>query len=135
AGSGEIGGDWWDVFDGGNGQIVAVVGDVAGHGLRAAAEMAQLRNMLRAYLLDDPSPARALERLDAAMARVLPGTVATAICAVLDTATATVHLSHAGHMPALIGGDGGAEFVPAKPDILLGVSPGSRREHSIELAH
>ena len=133
AGSGEIGGDWWDVFDAGGGQIVAVVGDVAGHGLRAAAEMAQLRNILRAYLLDDPAPARALERLDAAMSRVLPGTIATAICAVLDTATATVHLSHAGHMPALVGGEGTAEFVVVKPDLLLGVSPGPRREHVIQL--
>ena len=85
AGTGQIGGDWFDVFEAGDGLVIAVVGDVAGHGLQAAAEMAQLRNSLRAYLLDDPAPARALERLDALMARVLRGSIATAVCAVIDT--------------------------------------------------
>ena len=135
AGSGQIGGDWFDVFDAGDGLLVAVVGDVAGHGLRAAAEMAQLRNSLRAYLLDDPEPARALERLDALMARVMSGTMATAVCAVIDTASATVRLSHAGHVPALVGAVDGATFVPAaEGDALLGVTRQHRRVQTVTLA-
>lgn len=134
AGTGLIGGDWFDVFDAGGGLLVAVVGDVAGHGLRAAAEMAQLRNSLRAYLFDDPSPSRALERLDLMMARVLPGTIATAVCAVIDTATASTHLSHAGHVPALVAGLAGAAFVDgAEGDALLGVGHGARREQHLVL--
>lgn len=135
AGTGLIGGDWFDVFDAGEGLLVAVVGDVAGHGLRAAAEMAQLRNSLRAYLFDDPSPARALERLDLMMARVLPGTIATAVCAVIDTATASTQVSHAGHVPTLVGGLAGAAFVTdAEGDALLGVGHGARREQHLDLA-
>jgi serine phosphatase RsbU (regulator of sigma subunit) len=111
------------------------VGDVAGHGLRAAAEMAQLRNSLRAYLFDDPSPARALERLDLMMAQVLPGTIATAVCAVIDTATAATRISHAGHVPSLVGDVAGAAFVSdAEGDALLGVGHGSRREQHVQLA-
>jgi chemotaxis family two-component system sensor kinase Cph1 len=129
AGTGQIGGDWFDVFDAGGGLLVAVVGDVAGHGLRAAAEMAQLRNSLRAYLLDDPDPPRALERLDVLMARVLPGTIATAVCAVIDTATGTVRMSHAGHVPALVATTpAAAAFVAdAAGDMLLGVTQRPRR--------
>ena len=135
AGTGLIGGDWFDVFEVAPGLLVAVVGDVAGHGLRAAAEMAQLRNSLRAYLFDDPSPARALERLDSLMTQVLPGTIATAVCAVIDTATASTRLSHAGHVPSLVGDLAGAAFVPAaEGDALLGVGHGTRREQHLELA-
>jgi serine phosphatase RsbU (regulator of sigma subunit) len=133
AGAGQIGGDWFDVFDAGGGLIVAVVGDVAGHGLQAAAEMAQLRNSLRAYLLDDPAPARALERLEVLMSRVLQGSIATAVCAVIDTASATALISHAGHVPAILAEADGAQFVAVEGDPLLGVVQVTRREHVVAL--
>ena len=133
AGAGQIGGDWFDVFDAGDGLIVAVVGDVAGHGLQAAAEMAQLRNSLRAYLLDDPAPARALERLEVLMSRVLQGSIATAVCAVIDTASATARISHAGHVPAILADADDARFVAVEGDPLLGVVQVTRREHVVAL--
>ncbi len=133
AGTGQIGGDWFDVFDAGDGLIVAVVGDVAGHGLQAAAEMAQLRNSLRAYLLDDPAPARALERLDVLMWRVLRGSIATAVCAVIDTASATARISHAGHVPAILADAGAARFLIAEGDPLLGVVRVARREQQVTI--
>ena len=36
------------------------------------------------------------------MARVLPGSIATAVCAVIDTASAEARISHAGHVPAIV---------------------------------
>jgi light-regulated signal transduction histidine kinase (bacteriophytochrome) len=131
AGQGQIGGDWFDVFDAGDGRVVAVVGDVAGHGLRAAAEMAQLRNSLRAYLLDDPSPARALTRLDALMTRVLPGSIATAVCAVIDTAAAEAQIAHAGHVPAILASEGTARFLVTSGEPLLGVRYGARQDRTV----
>ena len=86
AGRGEIGGDWYDVFTIDDDLVAVIVGDVAGHGLVAASEMAQLRNVLRAYLTDGAGPADALERLDRYMLRNLPGSIATVVCAVIDTA-------------------------------------------------
>src|SRR5581483_9578034 len=44
----DIGGDWYDTFPVNRGRIGMVVGDVFGHGLGAAATMAQLRMALRA---------------------------------------------------------------------------------------
>ncbi len=53
-----IGGDWYDVLERPDGRVALVVGDVVGHGLRAAATMGQLRNAFRAYGLVESSPGR-----------------------------------------------------------------------------
>src|SRR6185437_12643526 len=45
----EIGGDWYDVIDLDGRRLLLVVGDVSGHGLRAATTMAALRYAIRAY--------------------------------------------------------------------------------------
>ena len=134
AGAGQIGGDWFDVFETSDGTIVAVVGDVAGHGLQAAAEMAQLRNSLRAYLHDDPSPSGAFERLDRLMSRALPGSIATAVCAVIDTATAEVCVAHAGHVPALLVSAAGAGVVDPGGDPLLGFATKPRVAETFTMA-
>ncbi|HEU4841880.1 MAG TPA: SpoIIE family protein phosphatase, partial [Ilumatobacteraceae bacterium] len=77
----------------------------------------------------------ALERLDLLMARVLPGTLAAAVCAVIDTGAAAVRLSHAGHVPTIVGSTTGASFVAAASgDALLGVRHGPRREQHVALA-
>ena len=61
---GGIGGDWYDAFALGRGGIALVVGDVMGHGIGAAALMAQMRTGLRAYALDGHSPAGVADRLN-----------------------------------------------------------------------
>src|SRR5205823_9851175 len=59
----EVGGDWYEVVPLPNGHIGLAVGDVAGHGLRAASIMGQLRMALRAYALEETSAARVVGRL------------------------------------------------------------------------
>ena len=53
---GGIGGDWYDAFTLGREGVALVVGDVMGHGIGAAAMMAQMRTGLRAYALDGHPP-------------------------------------------------------------------------------
>ena len=134
AGRGEIGGDWYDVFTIDDDLVAVIVGDVAGHGLVAASEMAQLRNVLRAYLTDGAGPADALERLDHYMLHSLPGSIATVVCAVLDTRTAALRISHAGHVPALLTVGDRPELVPLDGDPLLGFQATTRTERRYELA-
>ena len=73
----DLGGDWYDAFRLPDGRIGLSIGDVTGHGLDAAALMAQCRLALRAYAYDasdtpGPSdPARVLQP-----ARPLAGRVA-----------------------------------------------------------
>src|SRR5581483_2949843 len=49
---GHLGGDWYDALLVPDRACAAVIGDVVGHDLHAAAAMAQIRNMLRALLYD-----------------------------------------------------------------------------------
>ena len=48
----EVGGDWYDAIALNGDELVLVIGDVVGKGVRAAAAMGQLRNALRAYVLE-----------------------------------------------------------------------------------
>lgn len=129
---GQVGGDWFDVVDLDGGDFALVVGDVAGHGVRAAAEMTQLRYMLRAYLLVEHSPAEVLSMLDRAIEATMPGTLATCVCAVVQRDSGRVAISHAGHIPALIARPGrDSEFAATAGDILLGL--GASRRHEVVL--
>ena len=53
-----VGGDWYDLVPLPGGRVAIVLGDVAGHGLAAAAITAQLRHALRAHLLRARGPGR-----------------------------------------------------------------------------
>src|SRR6185369_5834153 len=59
-----VGGDWYDVFRTPSDELWLVVGDVAGHGLRAAVVMGRVRSALRAYTLLGIAPERVLELVD-----------------------------------------------------------------------
>jgi serine phosphatase RsbU (regulator of sigma subunit) len=117
-----MGGDWYDVFPVTGGTCL-VIGDVAGHGVQSAAVMGQLRNTVRAYAVEDPSPARVLTRLNRMMCRLQPGEYATAIVAVWDEERGTLLRSNAGHPPVLRCRPGEFEFLTPPPGgRLLGVS-------------
>jgi serine phosphatase RsbU (regulator of sigma subunit) len=118
-----MGGDWYDVFPVTGGTCL-VIGDVAGHGVQSAALMGQLRNTVRAYAIEDPSPARVLTRLNRMMCRLEPGGYATAIVAVWDEESGTLLRSNAGHPPVLRCRPGEFGFLRPPPGgRLLGVSP------------
>jgi serine phosphatase RsbU (regulator of sigma subunit) len=118
-----MGGDWYDVFPVTGGTCL-VIGDVVGHGVQSAAVMGQLRNTVRAYAVEDPSPARVLSRLNRMMCRLQPGEYATAIIAVWDEEKGILLRSNAGHPPVLRCRPGEFEFLAPPPGgRLLGVSP------------
>ncbi|MFQ1000580.1 SpoIIE family protein phosphatase [Modestobacter sp. SSW1-42] len=96
-----VGGDWYDLVLLPGGAVAVVLGDVAGHGLGAAAVTAQLRHALRAHLLRDLGPAAALNGLNQLVAALLPGEMATAVIAEVDPATGRVTVANAGHLPLL----------------------------------
>ena len=95
-----IGGDWYDALERPDGRVALIVGDVVGHGLRAAATMGQLRNAFRAYGLIESSPAEVMARVNRL---VMSGedAMATVLYLVLDRETGEVTFSAAGHPPPL----------------------------------
>ncbi|MGY2065662.1 SpoIIE family protein phosphatase [Blastococcus sp. SYSU DS0619] len=106
-----VGGDWYDLVPLPGGRVSIVLGDVAGHGLAAAAITAQLRHALRAHLLRAPGPGAALDGLNQVIAALLPGELATAVVAELDPATGEVVVANAGHPPVLHASAGDASYL------------------------
>jgi putative methionine-R-sulfoxide reductase with GAF domain len=102
-GSGQVGGDWYDVFVLPSAELGMVVGDVAGSGLGAAVIMGRIRSALRAYALEFPAPADVLRKLDRKMQYFEEGDVmATVSYAVLDPDSGQLRISSAGHLPPVI---------------------------------
>ena len=120
--SSEVGGDWFDVVPLSCGRVALVVGDVMGHGIRAAATMGQLRTVARTLITLDMDPARVMRRLDDATAAIGEGQFATGVCVVYDPVERSCTAASAGHLPPVVATpDGGARLVTLPPGAPLGV--------------
>ncbi len=128
-GTGNVGGDWYDVFVLPAGELCAVIGDVAGSGLKAAAIMGRIRSALRAYALETSDPADILSRLEGKLHYFEPDAMVTVLCAVFSPALDEVRVSSAGHLPPVLARPGSAtEPADIAPDLLIGF-PDVRPRH------
>ncbi|WP_033951870.1 SpoIIE family protein phosphatase [Streptomyces sp. CNQ431] len=108
------GGGWFDVIPLSGTRVALVVGDVAGHGVEAAATMGQLRIALRTLTLQDLETDELLTRLDEVAAHVaetsdadVHGPVATCAVSVYDPVSRRCTMVRAGHpAPVVIEPDG-----------------------------
>ncbi|GAA1400771.1 SpoIIE family protein phosphatase [Kitasatospora putterlickiae] len=118
----EVGGDWFDVVPLSCGRVALVVGDVMGHGIRAAATMGQLRTVARTLATLDMPPEQVLTRLDETASGIGEGQFATCICAVYDPLERTLQVASAGHLPPVwVAPDGTPRRVEMPPGVPLGV--------------
>lgn len=122
---GDLGGDWYDIFELPGGRVAIVMGDVEGHGLRSAVVMGRLRSALRAYALDHADPSEVLHRLDRKLCYFETDIRATVLYAVTEPPFDHVTVCSAGHPVPLFaaGGADQAEVTRVIPDLLLGVDP------------
>ena len=138
-----VGGDWYDVVVQPDGASVAVIGDVVGHDVDAAAAMGQIRSMVRAtaYGRSD-SPAEILARVDTVLTGLHVGTLATALVARMEQTDEQrrrgerlLRWSSAGHLPPLVvRADGQVDVLASRPERLLGTdTPGPRGDHTAAL--
>ncbi len=121
----QVGGDWYDAIVLSGEHVGLAIGDVVGHGIRAATLMGELRAALRAYAVEEPyAPGTVLTRLNTLVTRTQgTGMVATLLYLVIDLEGGTARFASAGHLPALLrSADGATHFLerPALPP--LGVS-------------
>ncbi|HEX7290637.1 MAG TPA: SpoIIE family protein phosphatase, partial [Conexibacter sp.] len=124
-----LGGDWYDAFATGTGQVAVAIGDVVGHGIPAAAIMAQLRMALRAYAVEGHAPAMVLELVNRLMTGVGPRAMTTLAFALIDGERAELELVVAGHPPPLlISPTGETSFAETAAGMPLGVSELARYE-------
>ena len=133
----EVGGDWYESIALPGGRVALVVGDVAGHGVRAAVTMGRLRTAIKTLTMLELPPAETLQRLDDLMHELgeLEPHFATCVYAVFDTVDGTCEVASAGHLPPLlVRPDGSSEFldVSPAPPLGIGASPISSRTLQIE---
>jgi anti-sigma regulatory factor (Ser/Thr protein kinase)/putative methionine-R-sulfoxide reductase with GAF domain len=119
----EVGGDWYDIFELPRGRLGVAIGDVVGHGVRAAALMGQLRTALHAYALEDHAPGRTLELVDRFVQGMPEPAMATAAYAVLDADLGVLTVASAGHLPPLVIGRRGVSSLELSPAPPLGAVP------------
>lgn len=102
----EVGGDWFDVVPLAGGRVALVVGDVMGHGLRAAATMGRLRTAVRTLAALDLPPDELLRRVNDLADDLAQGPeeplMATCIYAVYDPSSRRCTLAKAGHVPPIL---------------------------------
>ncbi|MFG2210164.1 SpoIIE family protein phosphatase [Streptomyces sp. NPDC048638] len=137
-----VGGDWFDVIPLPGARVALVVGDVAGHGLHAAATMGRLRTAIHNFSSLDLPPDELLSHLDELVVQIdrdetaagqeTTVTGATALYAVYDSVSGECTVARAGHPPpAAVHPDGTVAFleVPAGPPLGVGQLPFEASEH------
>ena len=102
-------GDFSDLLRLDDHRYLILVGDVAGHGVRAALLSAMLKIVVRTYAeqLNEPvaGPAAVLELFNRHMLEYIPdsqGMIASCVSAVVDLSGETVSIANAGHPPAYV---------------------------------
>jgi len=123
-----IGGDWYDAFVLDDGRIVMTIGDVIGHGLKAAIWMTKIRQALQSAALFDAHPRVMLGVADRTTAMLEGDVYATALVAIYDPRMRELSAASAGHPgPSIVRSDGTVEDVSC-PGTMLGI-PGRSVYH------
>ncbi|MGC9667742.1 PP2C family protein-serine/threonine phosphatase [Planosporangium sp. 12N6] len=115
-----IGGDWYHTAALPGGRTLLAIGDVAGHGLPAAATMARLRLALAALVAVTTDPAELLGLLNRVLFDTDDGATATAVVARYDPATQVLTWAQAGHPAPLLARAGVPVPLDRPPGLLLG---------------
>ncbi|MEV7036012.1 SpoIIE family protein phosphatase [Streptomyces sp. NPDC093272] len=133
-----VGGDWFDVIPLSGTRVALVVGDVVGHGMRAAATMGRVRTAVRTLADVDLPPDELLSHLDDLVVHLSAeeasadnaeesagGVGTTCLYGVYDPVTRRLTVARAGHPPPAVVASGTVRFldVPAGPPLGLGGLP------------
>jgi serine phosphatase RsbU (regulator of sigma subunit)/anti-sigma regulatory factor (Ser/Thr protein kinase) len=132
----EVGGDWYESIALPGGRVGLVVGDVAGHGVRAAVTMGRLRTAIQTLAMLELPPAETLQQLNELMQELGKHEphFATCIYAVYDAVAGTCELASAGHLPPLlVQPDGSKEFLDVSPAPPLGVGTGPIQSRLLQI--
>ena len=123
----EVGGDWYESIALPGGRVALVVGDVAGHGVRAAITMGRLRTAIHTLAMLELPPADSLVQLDELMHTLGEREPHFATCAyaVYDAVSGECEVAVAGHLPPLlVHPDGSNELLDVPPSPPLGIGDG-----------
>src|SRR5258708_37583953 len=118
--AGRVGGDWYITADMPGGHVLIAIGDVAGHGLAAAAGMARLRGALAGLAITGSPPERLVGWLNDLVRHVAPEHTASVIAGYFDPVSRTLTWAQAGHPPPVLVRGSWARPLDPPVGILLG---------------
>ena len=123
----QVGGDLYDYFTTGDGNVFFAIGDVSDKGIPAALFMARMSALLRVLGATDESPDRLLAEINT---RLVDGNDAcmfvTLGCGVLDVRTGRVRYASAGHEPPFgRNAEGTVRLLHAENGAALGIDDGA----------
>ncbi|HLJ99912.1 MAG TPA: ATP-binding SpoIIE family protein phosphatase, partial [Streptosporangiaceae bacterium] len=133
----EVGGDWYESIALPGARVALVVGDVAGHGVRAAVTMGRIRTAIHTLAMLELPPVETLQQLDELMHTLGEREPHFATCAyaVYDAVSGSCEVAVAGHLPPLlVFPDGHNEYLDVPPSPPLGIGDGETesRQFTVE---
>jgi serine phosphatase RsbU (regulator of sigma subunit) len=132
--AGRVGGDWYITADMPGGHVLVAIGDVAGHGLAAAAGMARLRGALAGLAITGSPPERLVGWLNDLVHHVGPEHTASVVAGYFDPESRTLTWAQAGHPPPVLVRGSCARLLDPPPGILLGAGRQEYAAAVLELA-
>jgi serine phosphatase RsbU (regulator of sigma subunit)/PAS domain-containing protein len=123
----DVGGDFYDVLRLDDTTAAAVIGDVEGHSVTAAALTGQVRTAIHAHATAGATPDEVLACTNRLLADLDSELLVSCLFAHIDLARHRVTLASAGHVPPLLRlATGRTEALNVEPGPLLGIDPGAR---------
>jgi serine phosphatase RsbU (regulator of sigma subunit) len=121
----EVGGDVYDFMELPFGQLAVALGDVTGHGIEAAADMAMAKFVFRSLAREHQEPSDFLQAAnDVIVGEIAPGKFITLVYLLIDPASGEVAVAGGGHpAPRIIRAGGTLEPLEAQ-GLVLGIEPG-----------
>jgi serine phosphatase RsbU (regulator of sigma subunit) len=125
----EVGGDFYDYVELADGRLAVVLGDVTGHGIEAAADMAMAKFVFRSLAREHANPAEFLRAAnDVVVGEIAPGKFITMVYLAVDAAAGEVAGAGAGHpLPRLVRADGRVEALGVH-GLVLGIEAAQEYE-------
>jgi serine phosphatase RsbU (regulator of sigma subunit) len=118
----EVGGDFYDLIDFGAHGAAALIGDVQGHSVQAAALMGQVRIAMHSYARTGAPPEEILARTNQLLLELNSELFCSCLYAHIDVPGQRVLLASAGHPPAIVRHRAHhAQVLDLPPGLLLGV--------------
>ncbi len=134
AGEQEAGGDFFDIISVSDQRCIAIVGDVMGRGVAAAAAMAEIRTIIRSYAVVDANPAAVFRKVDTYFHEFDVAQLVTVMYCLVHLETGRVEIGNAGHLPPILVEPTGSRTLPTSVGPPFGVDCGPREAvtHSLD---
>jgi serine phosphatase RsbU (regulator of sigma subunit) len=123
-----VAGDWYDALQLPGGDLLFVVGDIAGHGMEAVTGMVAARNALRGLAVTGADPGELIGKLNYMTCLFAEDVTGTVICGRYSPRSRMLRWARAGHLPPVLVRGGTATVQPMPEGMLLGVQPDTEYE-------